>query len=58
MLLPYDQLRSLAEQHGLLATGDDIGPGELRRLLVEADVLPMVLGASPRSSTSAASIAS
>lgn len=44
VLLQYDHLRTLAEQHGLLASGDDISPGDLRRLLVEADVLPAVLG--------------
>ena len=44
VLLYYDHLRALAEQHGLLASGEDIAPGDLRRLLVEADVLPVVLG--------------
>lgn len=44
VLMYYDQLRSLAEHHGLLASGDDIAPGDMRRLLVEADILPLVLG--------------
>lgn len=44
VLLRYDHLRSVAEQHGLLVSGDDIAPGDLRRMLVEADLLPAVLG--------------
>ncbi|MDO5535566.1 MAG: DUF222 domain-containing protein, partial [Propionibacteriaceae bacterium] len=44
VVMYHDRLKELAEQHGLLATGEDIAAGDLRRLLVEADLLPVVLG--------------
>lgn len=37
-------LQNLAEAHGITAHGVDIPPGELRRLLATARVIPLVLG--------------
>lgn len=37
-------LQNLAEAHGMTANGVKIPPGELRQLLVKADIIPLVLG--------------
>ncbi|UYQ79077.1 13E12 repeat family protein [Glutamicibacter sp. JL.03c] len=39
-------LQNLAEAHGVSAHGVDIPPGELRRLLAHAGVIPLVLGSN------------
>lgn len=39
-------LQNLAEAHGVSAHGVDIPPGELRRLLANAGIIPLVLGSS------------
>lgn len=42
--ISIDRLLELAEQAGLLVDGTEIGPGELRRMLCDHDIIPMVLG--------------
>ncbi|RKS22928.1 hypothetical protein DFO58_0980 [Arthrobacter sp. AG1021] len=42
--LRLKDLQNLAEAHGISAHGVDIPPGELRKLLVTARVIPLVLG--------------
>lgn len=37
-------LQNLAEAHGMTSDGVDIPPGELRRLLAAAEIIPLVLG--------------
>jgi len=39
-------LQNLAEAHGVSAHGVDIPPGELRRLLAHAGIIPLVLGSN------------
>ena len=42
--MDYDALHRRAVEHGLLATGQLVGPGDLRRLCCDADLIPAVLG--------------
>lgn len=42
--LRLKDLQNLAQAHGISAHGVDIPPGELRKLLVKARVIPLVLG--------------
>lgn len=42
--MSYDALREQAEQAGVLAEGQPIGAGDLRRLCCDADLVPVVLG--------------
>ena len=44
--LSYDSLRVHAEQSGVLAGGEQVTAGELRRLACDAAILPIVLGSA------------
>ncbi|WP_432559606.1 DUF222 domain-containing protein [Granulicoccus sp. GXG6511] len=45
VLMSFDKLRELLEQNGVLDSGEEISPGELRRMCCDADLMPIVLGA-------------
>lgn len=46
VMMSYQQLTDQAEQAGLLADGTKITAGELRRLLCDAELVPVVLGSN------------
>jgi len=44
VFMQLDDLRDLATAHGITTHGVRLTPGELRRLLTEADIIPVVFG--------------